>query len=262
MPEISIEELRAWTKACDPLRPIARGDAYFVDFNRFEYEGQFISLRGNTTETGLASLADAIVAAESMTSCHLFSGFSGTGKSTELLGLAQELEKQRYIVLIADALEYINLKRPLEVSELLIIAAAAFGEVAAKRLGRSLGKPGYFAWRTGLYRFHADTAGELMHRAGYDEATIARVKAAVGKQDIKSNADTQVLEDVSSLVFIEHYMLGFAGQHADYSEEKWLGIIRKTWKKMSPAAQVFATTGGIHLPEALVPLILKAISDA
>lgn len=125
-----------------------------------------------------------------------------------------------------------------------------------------LGKPGYFAWRTGLYRFHADTAGELMHRAGYDEATIARVKAAVGKQDIKSNADTQVLEDVSSLVFIEHYMLGFAGQHADYSEEKWLGIIRKTWKKMSPAAQVFATTGGIHLPEALVPLILKAISDA
>lgn len=125
-----------------------------------------------------------------------------------------------------------------------------------------LGKPGYFAWRTGLYRFHADTAGELMHRAGYDEATIARVKAAVGKQDIKSNADTQVLEDVSSLVFIEHYMLGFTGQHADYSEEKWLGIIRKTWKKMSPAAQVFATTGGIHLPEALVPLILKAISDA
>lgn len=125
-----------------------------------------------------------------------------------------------------------------------------------------LGKPGYFAWRTGLYRFHAETAVELMQRAGYDEATIARVKAAVGKQDIKSNADTQVLEDVSSLVFIEHYMLGFAGQHADYSEEKWLGIIRKTWKKMSPAAQVFATTGGIHLPEALVPLILKAISDA
>jgi hypothetical protein len=123
-----------------------------------------------------------------------------------------------------------------------------------------LGKPGYFAWRTGLYRFHAETAGELMRQAGYDEATIARVKAAVGKQDLKANPDTQLLEDVSCLVFIEHYMLGFAGQQAEYTEEKWLGIIRKTWKKMSPAAQSFATGGGITLPEALVPLIRKAIA--
>jgi hypothetical protein len=30
-----------------------------------------------------------------------------------------------------------------------------------------------------------------------------------------------MMEDVTDLVFIEHYMLGFAGQHADYSEEKW-----------------------------------------
>lgn len=125
-----------------------------------------------------------------------------------------------------------------------------------------LGKPGYFAWRTGLYRFHAETAGELMRQAGYDEATIAQVMAAVGKEGIKTNPDTQLLEDVSSLVFIEHYMQGFAGQHADYSEDKWLGIIRKTWKKMSEAARVFATSGGIQLPEALLPLITKALADA
>lgn len=123
-----------------------------------------------------------------------------------------------------------------------------------------LGKPGYFAWRTGLYKFHADTAGELMRQAGYDEANIEQVKAAVGKQGIKTNPDTQLLEDVSSLVFLEHYMLGFADQHAEYSEEKWLGIIRKTWKKMSDEAHAFATNGGIKLPEALLPLILKAVA--
>jgi hypothetical protein len=123
-----------------------------------------------------------------------------------------------------------------------------------------LGKPGYFAWRTGLYRLHAETAGALMQQAGYDEATIAQVKRAVGKQDIKTNPDTQLLEDVSSLVFIEHYMLGFAGQHAEYSEEKWLDIVRKTWKKMSGDAQTFATSGGIKLPEPLLPLILKAVA--
>jgi hypothetical protein len=124
-----------------------------------------------------------------------------------------------------------------------------------------LGKPGYFAWRTGLYRFHAETAGKLMQQAGYAEAMIEQVKSAVSKQGIKTNPDTQMLEDVTSLVFIESYMLGFAGQHAEYTEEKWLDIIRKTWRKMSADAHAFATSGGIKLPESLVPLILKAVSE-
>ena len=44
-------------------------------------------------------------------------------------------------------------------------------------------------------------------------------------------------------------------------EEIDLGIeiIRKTWQKMSPRAQEFALAGKIKLPEALVPLILKAV---
>jgi hypothetical protein len=71
-----------------------------------------------------------------------------------------------------------------------------------------------------------------------------------------------MLEDVTDLVFIEHYMLGFAGQHADYSEEKWLEIIRKTWKKMSDDAHAFALSGKLKLPEPLVPLITKAVTGA
>lgn len=121
-------------------------------------------------------------------------------------------------------------------------------------------KEGYLAWRTGLYKFHAETAGELMRQAGYDDAMIDQVKAAVGKRGLKVNPDTQMMEDVTDLVFIEYYMLGFAGQHAEYSEEKWLDIIHKTWRKMSQRAHDFATGGGIKLPEPLVPLILKAIS--
>ena len=122
-------------------------------------------------------------------------------------------------------------------------------------------KEGYYAWRTGLYKFHAETAGTLMQQAGYDEAMIEQVKMAVSKRGIKTNPDTQMMEDVTDLVFIESYMLGFAGQHAEYSEEKWLDIIRKTWKKMSDRAHTFATSGGIKLPEPLVPLILKAIAN-
>ena len=121
-------------------------------------------------------------------------------------------------------------------------------------------KEGYHAWRTGLYTFHADTAGELMRQAGYDDAMIERVKKAVGKRGIKSNPETQLLEDIAGLVFIEHYMLAFAQSKPDYDEEKWLEIIRKTWKKMSKNAQAFALSGNIRLPEPLVPLITKAIS--
>lgn len=121
-------------------------------------------------------------------------------------------------------------------------------------------KPGYHAWRSGLYTFHAETAGELMRQAGYDEALIAQVRTAVSKSEIKTNADSQLLEDISSLVFMEHYMLAFAGQHPEYPEEKWIVIIRKTWRKMSAAAQAFATGGGIRLPEPLLPVILKAIA--
>lgn len=121
-------------------------------------------------------------------------------------------------------------------------------------------RDGYLQWRTRLYKFHAETCGQLMEEAGYDEVAIERAKQAVGKRGLKVNPDTQMLEDVAGLVFIEHYMLGFAGQKADYSEEKWLDIIRKTWQKMSGRAQAFALSGQIKLPEPLAPLITKATS--
>ncbi len=120
-------------------------------------------------------------------------------------------------------------------------------------------KPGYMLWRTGLYKFHAETAGNLMREAGYDEEMTERVKTIVSKKGLKTNPETQLMEDVADLVFLEHYMSGFAAQHPEYDEAKWILIIKKTWQKMSPAAHEFALTGKIKLPEALVPLILKAI---
>ncbi len=121
---------------------------------------------------------------------------------------------------------------------------------------------GYLQWRTYLYTFHAETAGRLMREAGYDDAMIERVKKAIGKRGRKVNPDTQLVEDVIDLVFIEHYMLEFVGQKPDYSEEKWLDIIRKTWDKMSAPAHAFALSGKLRLPEPLVPLITRATAGA
>lgn len=121
-------------------------------------------------------------------------------------------------------------------------------------------RQGYLQWRTQLYKFHAQTTADIMQQLGYDEESIERVQNAIGKKGIKVNRDTQLLEDITDLVFIEHYMLAFAEKHPEYDEDKWLDIVRKTWRKMSAGAQQFALEGNITLPEPLVPLIQKAVS--
>lgn len=120
-------------------------------------------------------------------------------------------------------------------------------------------KPGYLQWRTQLYKFHAQTVAEIMRGVGYDQEMISRVMTIVSKKGLKVNAETQALEDVAGLVFIEHYLADFASQHPDYDTEKWLRIIRRTWLKMSASAHEFALAGKIKLPAALLPLILKAV---
>jgi len=63
--------------------------------------------------------------------------------------------------------------------------------------------------RTGLYSFQADTAGDLMRQAGYDDAMIdaSRRRSQARHQEQSGNA---AAEDIADLVFIEHYMLAFA----------------------------------------------------
>jgi hypothetical protein len=122
-------------------------------------------------------------------------------------------------------------------------------------------RAGYLQWRTGLYKFHAETAARLLREAGYDDEVIGRVRMAISKKGLKVNPDTQLLEDVIGLTFIEHYMTDFAARHPEYDEAKWLNIIRKTWAKMSDRARTFVLAGSIRLPEALLPLVLKAVRN-
>jgi hypothetical protein len=123
-----------------------------------------------------------------------------------------------------------------------------------------MNRQGYHKWRSALYVFHAETSAELLSQAGYTEEVIERVKQAVGKKNLKTNPDTQLVEDIAALVFIEHYMQDFATQHPEYDEEKWLHIIRRTWNKMTETGRQFALSGALELPEALVPLIQKAVA--
>src|SRR3954447_7365041 len=71
-------------------------------------------------------------------------------------------------------------------------------------------KQGYHEWRNDLAKFHAREAASLLQQAGYDAATIERVQSLVKKENLKSDPETQTLEDVICLVFLEFHFSDFA----------------------------------------------------
>ena len=79
----------------------------------------------------------------------------------------------------------------------------------------------------------------------------------VSKTGLKTNAGTQALEDAACLVFLENEIGAFATQHADYPREKFVDILRKTWRKMSPGAQQAAL--GLELPSGIAALVREAV---
>lgn len=117
---------------------------------------------------------------------------------------------------------------------------------------------GYHKWKNTLLSFHADTAGKIMQETGYDDATIERVKTIIRKEKLKQDPDVQMLEDVVDLVFIHYYLVPFAKQYEN-NEEKFIDIVRKTWKKMSDKGHEAALK--LPIPEQLMPLIVKAVSE-
>jgi hypothetical protein len=89
---------------------------------------------------------------------------------------------------------------------------------------------GYHAWRNAAKRKHADDVADILAQAGYGAEQVARVQALIRKERLKRDPEAQALEDVACLVFLEHYFSAFAVKH---DHEKLIGIVRKTWAKMS-----------------------------
>lgn len=120
------------------------------------------------------------------------------------------------------------------------------------------GKAGYLQWRKSLYAKQAARARELLVTAGFSTTDADEAAAWVAKTALKTNPGTQALEDAACLVFLENEIAGFAAQHADYPREKFIDILRKTWRKMSPRGQELARQ--LDLPPAVGALVREAIA--
>ncbi len=144
-----------------------------------------------------------------------------------------------------------------DASQLLQIAARAqhIERWTSPRSDYPEGRSGYKKWRAELGLYHAKRVGELMQEAGYGQEDISRAQYLVQKRGLKRDAETQCLEDVICLVFIEHYLDEFASKH---QHDKLIAIIQKTWGKMSPEGQAAAL--GIPLSKPMQALVGEALA--
>ncbi len=117
-------------------------------------------------------------------------------------------------------------------------------------------RKGYLKWRTDLKMFHAEKAASIMKAEGYDKEVIDKVKFLLNKKKLKSDPETQMLEDVICLVFLKYYFSDFVKQH---SEEKLVDIVAKTWNKMSDKGHAAALR--IPFPTEEKRVIEKALAE-
>jgi len=160
----------------------------------------------------------------------------------------------------ADRMEAAIVRLDAAASPLLQLAARCqhLERWSVPRDGFPMDRAGYHQWRRSLYAKQAERAREILRTAGVSEVDAAEVATWVSKTGLLKNAGTQALEDAACLVFLEFELADFAAKHADYTREKFIEIIRKTWRKMSPRAQELAQ--GLPLPGALRDLVQAAVA--
>lgn len=142
-------------------------------------------------------------------------------------------------------------------SEHLQLAARSqhIGRWEIPRSDYPMDRNGYLQWRSQLKIYHAKLAATILDKSGYDELTISKVKDLLVKKQLKQNPETQTLEDVICLVFLEFYFDDFSKEH---DEEKLVNILRKTTAKMSERGVDAALR--LPLSEKAINLIGKASS--
>lgn len=134
--------------------------------------------------------------------------------------------------------EWVN-KLNSEASEPLLLASRCqhIGRWEIDRKTYPDGRVGYLTWKNDLAHFHARKATEILQSIGYDADIITRVNEIVLKKRLKTDSEVQTMEDALCLVFLSFQYDDLIKKH---TEEKMIGILQKTWAKMSEAGRQVA----------------------
>ncbi|KAK3047773.1 hypothetical protein LTR09_010888 [Extremus antarcticus] len=165
-------------------------------------------------------------------------------------------QEMPYEVHYAQKMESYLSKRDPSASEVLKLAVCAqhFRRWEVPRSSYPMTKIGYHSWRSYLKKRQAQQVGEIL-KAWYSEEEVEKCRALIEKEGLKQGEEeVQVLEDVACLVFLDDQFEAFKEKH---DEEKMLGILRKTWGKMSERGREMALE--IPMTEEAKELVGKAL---
>jgi hypothetical protein len=126
-----------------------------------------------------------------------------------------------------------------QASETLLLAARCqhLCRWEIPRSSYEMTRAGYLRWRAELKEFHAGKSAGILRAVGYDEDVIAQVQDLNRKKNLGRDPDCQTLEDALCLVTLQYQLADLV---AKTEREKMIGILQKTWKKMSEAARAEA----------------------
>jgi hypothetical protein len=143
-----------------------------------------------------------------------------------------------------------------EGSEALKIAARCqhIGRWEIARSSYPMTRSGYLIWRTDLGKHHAERAGNILTAIGYTPDFIAHVQRLNLKKNIKLDPESQAIEDMLCLVFLENHIEAFSKKH---DTEKLINIIQKTWKKMGDNGKKEALK--LHYSSEVLDLLKKSL---
>ncbi|KAK0719805.1 hypothetical protein B0H67DRAFT_574241 [Lasiosphaeris hirsuta] len=142
------------------------------------------------------------------------------------------------------------------------IRAQHFRRWEIPRSSYPMTRPGYLTWRAKLKSQAAAQVAELLALPEVSPPLAAeeidRIAALVRKENLKNDDETQILEDVACLVFLDDQFDDFESK-PEIDEDKIVGILRKTWVKMSPSGHALALQ--MDLSERAKALIQKALGQ-
>lgn len=151
---------------------------------------------------------------------------------------------------------YLSLHSP-NASPVLQVAVRAqhFRRWEVPRDSYPMTRPGYLNWRNFLKKRQADLAAAICAGCNFTAAEVDEVAQLIRKEGLPKNEETQVLEDVACLVFLDDQFEDFEKNH---DEQKIVEILRKTWGKMSKKGHDLALK--IPMSDTSKELIGKALS--
>lgn len=132
---VELWDLRRFVTQCDPLRPLEAGDPMYVPLDDVR---------------GTVSCVDALFRTVALTeteSCQLFTGFPGTGKTTELKRLARRMMDAKDLptyAIYVDFEEYVDRYSPISITDVMRVIAYCMDREATIAEGKDPAKtPGY-----------------------------------------------------------------------------------------------------------------------